>query len=122
MTDSASAPKTVNEPLCSLAIGCWGADGATAAAGTAWAPFAAFANAAPSDFDAIDRDGGGFITLEEFIAYVRAAEVARAHPPVALPVAGATAGGAPPEFELDFTCSAPARLGSPRCGKTHSLC
>ena len=43
------------------------------AAGRSWAPYAAFAHAHASDFDAMDRDHGGFITLDEFFTYVRAA-------------------------------------------------
>ena len=47
-------------------------------AGNSWAPFAAFAHASASDFDLIDRDRGGMISLEEWIKYVRASEGAEA--------------------------------------------
>ena len=44
------------------------------AAGDTWAPYAAFVNASESDFDAMNRDRGGFLTLAEWFNYVRAAE------------------------------------------------
>ena len=46
------------------------------AAGRSWAPYQAFKNAHASDFEVMDRDKGGFLTLEEFFKYVRAAELA----------------------------------------------
>ena len=42
--------------------------------GAAWAPFRAFEQASEGDFGAMDRDGGGFITLKEFFGWVEARE------------------------------------------------
>ena len=48
------------------------------AAGHAWAPFSAFRGAAASDFDFMDRDKRGHVTLAEFVAWVNAAEAVAA--------------------------------------------
>jgi hypothetical protein len=45
-------------------------------AGQTWAPFAAIQSATIETFDQIDADGGGFILLKEWCAWLAAAEKA----------------------------------------------
>ena len=40
------------------------------AAGKSWAASAALQRATASDFDLMDRDGGGFISLREFLGWL----------------------------------------------------
>ena len=50
-------------------------------AGRSWAASVALSDAAASDFDAMDRDGGGYISLKEFVAWLEAAETLPRAPP-----------------------------------------
>jgi hypothetical protein len=66
-------------------------------AGASWAPYTAFKHAAESDFASMDASGGGYVSLDEFIHFVAAAEkvdasahlarAAGAQPPPHLPKA-----------------------------------
>ena len=50
------------------------------AAARTWAPFEALRDCSAADFDRIDVNGGGFISLAEWCEWLAAAEVARCTP------------------------------------------